>query len=86
MPTCDVKDMAIWELQEARRYTHVAPDVSQKMLRNSMTWMLEIPNPKIDRLILNLNKAFDYMVVEPDVARGYIAGAAFELQCIREDR
>jgi hypothetical protein len=81
MPTCDVKDMAIWELQEARRYTHVAPDVSQKMLRNSMTWMLEIPEPKIERLRTNLSVAHKYMQVDPDVARGYIDGCIFELQC-----
>ncbi len=76
---------AIELLSEARRYVKEYPRETMKILGEAMEIMRHLPEPKSERLRCNLMIAYHYIQVEPDVAIGYIAGASFELQCIKED-
>jgi hypothetical protein len=77
---------AINYLHEARRYVTSNPEECKILVNFARDEMEDVAIGMVDRLRWNLVAALKYMQVEPDVARGYIDGCAFELNCLEEPK
>lgn len=79
----------IEDLREAARYTHTDVVECRRIVKDCADRSLGHPSPWPDRLfdlMQNLDVATHYMQVEPDVAKGYILGAAFELEAMEMNK
>lgn len=83
MPTSP-RQSAIDVLQEARRYVTSNCVESRRLIAVAIVAMREVCHPRVDQLISNLYVASRFIQVEPDVCRGYVAGAVFEMQKIKD--
>lgn len=81
MPSAEIRRL-IDELREACRYVRKHSEVAVSSIQRIEHELSNIPSPTVDRLVNNLGVARRFIQVEPDVAQGYLAGAAFELESL----
>lgn len=70
-------------LGEAKRYLKRSPGVAKQMVETAMEDLRGLDSITADRLIGNLRVGLDYMQVDPDVVRGYLDAAYFELLSVK---
>ncbi len=79
MPNSELRRL-IEELREAARYCRNNAPVATSSLARIEADLAAIPSPGLERMADNLAVARRFMLVVPDVAKGYMLGCAFELE------
>jgi hypothetical protein len=71
-------------LGEAKRYLKGSPSVAREMVEQSIADLDGIFLPGVSRLTANLEAGLRWDLAAPDVLRGYLDAACFELLNLQE--